>query len=79
MTIDGITSETILKELFDRYPSTILFFIRKRMNCVGCYMSTFDTLGDAVENYHFDWSTFITELKVSIKSEPVHKLVNSDG
>jgi hybrid cluster-associated redox disulfide protein len=59
-----------ISELLRDYPATIPVFIRHRMVCVGCWMSKFDTIADAVWNYGLDMEEFLSELNNFIQSEP---------
>ncbi len=64
---DGIDTQINLKTLFDTWPAVIPVFVRHRMICVGCTMSAFDTLGEAVANYHLEWPAFRSELCAAIQ------------
>jgi len=46
-----ITLDHFMEEILEEWPSTIRFFLEKRMACVGCSLSAFDTLGDALDAY----------------------------
>jgi hybrid cluster-associated redox disulfide protein len=46
-----ITLDLFMDEILDQWPITILLFLEYRMACVGCSMSSFDTLRDALEVY----------------------------
>ncbi len=62
-----LTPPTSLKELVSRHPETIPVFLRHRMACVGCFMSGFDTLEEAVANYALSWEAFTVELQAAIE------------
>lgn len=51
MEDNPITSDLIIADVMRRWPVSILVFIENRMACVGCGMSAFDTLADALEVY----------------------------
>jgi len=70
MTETPLTLDTNLKALFDRWPAAIPVFLRRRMICVGCSMSVFDTLRDAVENYGLDGALFLAEVRAAVESSP---------
>lgn len=46
-----ITPDLIIAEIMDRWPGVINFFLDYRMACIGCSMSSFDTLEDALNVY----------------------------
>ncbi|GIV66441.1 MAG: DUF1858 domain-containing protein [Chloroflexota bacterium] len=60
-----MSPETRINELLRQFPQTVPVFLRHRMVCVGCWMSKFDTLADAVWNYGLDMETFLQELQQS--------------
>ena len=66
-----LTQDITVKELLSRCPETIPVFLRHHMVCVGCYMSGFDTLGEAAANYCLDWEPFLAELQVASDHCPV--------
>ena len=49
-------------ELLDAWSQVIPVFIRHRMICVGCDMSSFETLQDVANNYGIAPETFLREL-----------------
>jgi len=51
MPNDLITPDLIMDEIMERWPGTIILFLENRMACVGCSMSAFDTLEDALKIY----------------------------
>ena len=63
MTFDKVTLQLDLKTLFSQWPETIPVFNKHQMSCVGCNMSAFDTLEDALMNYHLAPGAFLGELQ----------------
>lgn len=57
-----ITSDLIIANVLDRWPQTVEVFLEHRMSCLGCYMSCFDTLEDAVQIYALSRDSFLAEL-----------------
>jgi hybrid cluster-associated redox disulfide protein len=43
-----ITPDLLMGEILTKWPETLPVFIHYRMTCIGCYMSPFDTLEDAL-------------------------------
>jgi hybrid cluster-associated redox disulfide protein len=56
-----IQPESLVAEVLTRWPQTIPVFTRRRMSCVGCSMSGFETLAGAAEIYHLDLREFLKE------------------
>lgn len=55
-------SEFTLAELFQQFPGTIRVFLKHRMACVGCDLSAFETVAEAVAIYGLDTQGFCEEL-----------------
>ena len=49
-------------EVLDIWPQAIRVFLDHDMACVGCAMSTFDTVAEAVANYGGVVDAFLVEL-----------------
>jgi hybrid cluster-associated redox disulfide protein len=56
-------------EVLSVWPRTIRVFLNSRMDCVGCTMSAFDTVSDAVSNYGGALDDFLAELTQAIQEE----------
>jgi hybrid cluster-associated redox disulfide protein len=65
--MERIYPQTNLKALFSQWPATIPVFLHHQMSCVGCSMSVFDNLGEAVANYQLEWPAFLSELYAAIE------------
>jgi hybrid cluster-associated redox disulfide protein len=57
-----ITPNLLLADIMARWPQTVRVFIKYRFSCVGCYLSPFDTLGEALQIYDVPAEKFIAEL-----------------
>jgi len=64
--------ETPIAEIMRSYPQTIQVFLNHRMVCVGCHMSAFDTLADAIDNYEFSAAEFVEKLHEAILQQDEH-------
>jgi hybrid cluster-associated redox disulfide protein len=53
MTIE-INSQTTVFDLLEAHPQVAQLFINRKMACVGCDMSRFETLQDATTIYRVD-------------------------
>ena len=54
-------------ELLKEWPQVIPVFLRHRMTCVGCSMSAFETLEDAVKIHDMILEPFLEELNQAIR------------
>jgi len=52
--------------LLKKWPELISVFIRHRMACVGCSLSRFETVSDAVVVYNIPYDAFHQELLATI-------------
>jgi len=66
MKPNQINPQTVLSSLFTRWPQTIPFFNQRHLKCVGCSISSFDTLQDAAANYDLAIDELIGELQDAI-------------
>lgn len=53
-------------DLLNIFPQVIPVFIRHRMSCVGCSMSSFETLQDAAKIYGISPEGFLCELNEAL-------------
>ncbi|MFO7920361.1 MAG: hypothetical protein R6U99_06010 [Nioella sp.] len=51
-----------LADLITAWPETIPVFVRHRMLCVGCFVSSIHTVTDACIAYELDKDLFLREL-----------------
>ncbi len=57
-----------VSDLLKDWPQVIPVFMRHNMACVGCSMSSFETLGDAAKIYGMIPESFLAELKQVIEA-----------
>lgn len=66
--MDPLLSPTLTVEaLFNRWPQTMNVFVRLRFACIGCAMSSFDTLADVARNYGMSLDQLTDELMAAIE------------
>jgi hybrid cluster-associated redox disulfide protein len=63
-----VTPELKVEETLKRWPETIPVFLKYHMACVGCSMSSFETISGAAEIYQLPVKTFIEELQQAIST-----------
>lgn len=73
-----ISLEISIAETMKKWPETIQVFLDHRMICIGCHMSVFDTLDDAIANYGLSADDFLQLLNDIISSEDVLQNENND-
>ena len=63
---DSISLQLTISDILERWPEVIPIFIKNKMACVGCSLSDFMTLEDALEIYHLEKEPFIEQIKQAI-------------
>lgn len=58
-----------MDEVMKRWPQTIPVLLHYQMGCVGCSMSPFDTLADAIRIYNLPEDQFIKKLCAVIQPD----------
>lgn len=67
----SIHPESIVSDVLNTWPETVPVFLRHHMSCVGCSMSSFETLADAVRIYNIPLDSFLGELHQVVGSNAV--------
>jgi hybrid cluster-associated redox disulfide protein len=60
-------ADQTVAEVLATWPQTIRVFLEHKMGCVGCTMSGFDTVSDAVASYGGTLDTFLTQLAATAR------------
>jgi hybrid cluster-associated redox disulfide protein len=63
-----ITLDLFMDEIMEKWPVTIKLILEYRMACVGCSMSSFDTLRDALQAHDLPQAAVLRALNASIKA-----------
>lgn len=64
-----VTADRTVAEILERWPTTAAVFVRYGTSCVGCEMSTFETLADASAIYHLSLDEFLEDLQQAARQE----------
>lgn len=67
MEKENFDQDVSVGEIMERWPQTLPVFVKFKMGCVGCSMSKFETLRDAIEIYQTPKAEFLQELEQVIK------------
>ena len=62
-----ITPDQYMDEILRTWPGTIPLFLEYRMACVGCSMSAFDTLEEALNIYNLPQEEILNSLNSSVE------------
>jgi hybrid cluster-associated redox disulfide protein len=63
-----VSPGTIVEELLTAFPELAAVFFRRRMACVGCTMSRFETVAEVAGTYGLDLDGFVAELGASLST-----------
>jgi hybrid cluster-associated redox disulfide protein len=66
MTESKITPKMPMNEILSRWPETIPVFLEYKMSCIGCYMSSFDTLEEALAVHNLPIKEMVEALNKTI-------------
>ena len=69
MELPELEESMVITEVFNRWPATTQVFIKHRMACVGCPMSKYSTLEDAIHIYKLSPESFLAELRRAIREK----------
>jgi hybrid cluster-associated redox disulfide protein len=61
-----ITPNLYIDEILEHWPGTIYLFFEYKMACVGCSMSAFDTLEDALKAYNLPQEAVLHSLNKQV-------------
>jgi hybrid cluster-associated redox disulfide protein len=60
-----ITGESVVDEIVTRFPPTARVFVGRRMHCVGCELSRFETLAGAARIYQQPLEPLLADLRAA--------------
>lgn len=66
-----ITPDSLVQDVIQRYPQTILVFARQGLQCVGCYIAPFHTITDCAREHAMGIEPLLGDLNQIIAAEPV--------
>lgn len=57
-----ISTDLMVADIMNEWPATVQVFLKHRMGCIGCYLSPFDSLEDALMVHSIPTELFVNEL-----------------
>jgi len=64
--MDKITTMSNIGEILERWPHIAKIFLEHRMSCPGCYLSSFENLGEALKIYRVPVEPFVNSLNEAV-------------
>jgi hybrid cluster-associated redox disulfide protein len=59
---EPITEESVVQEIVEEFPQTILVFARHGLSCAGCYIAPFHTVADSAREHHLSVEPLLGDL-----------------
>jgi hybrid cluster-associated redox disulfide protein len=61
-----ITADSLVHDIVEDHPQTIVVFAHHGLNCVGCYISPFHTIADSAREYALDVEPLLVDLNRAV-------------
>jgi hybrid cluster-associated redox disulfide protein len=68
-TSQPITADSLVQQVIERHPQTILVFVRHRLQCVGCDISPFHTIADSAREHAVSIEPLLGELNQALAAD----------
>ena len=62
-----ITPDLLVADILTEWPETVQVFLAYRMSCIGCYLSPFDSLEDAMLVHGLPVESIVDELNQRVE------------
>jgi hybrid cluster-associated redox disulfide protein len=69
MSAPLIHADAIVRAVMDAHPATIAVFLRRRMHCPGCAMSSLVTVAEAATSYAIETAGLLDDLRAAAAVE----------
>jgi hybrid cluster-associated redox disulfide protein len=66
MSAPLINADAIVRAVMDAGPESIRVFVRRRMHCPGCVMSSFITVAEAAASYAIETEDLIHDQRTAV-------------
>ena len=73
MKREVITPDLRVADVLRKWPETQVIFLAHRMSCIGCYLSPFDTLEDALTVYGLCVTEILVELNQRVQETKLQR------
>ncbi len=68
-SVEPITAHTLVQAVVERYPQAVEVFVRHRLQCAGCCISSFHTIEDSAREYAVALEPLLRDLNQAIVNE----------
>jgi hybrid cluster-associated redox disulfide protein len=63
-----ITKDIKIEEVVTQYPETMMVFMKNGLHCVGCHVSSFESIEDGAKAHGIDVDALVDDLNRVISS-----------
>ena len=67
--VSSITADSLVQDVIERHPQTIVVFNGHGLQCVGCYISPFHTIADTAREYALTLDSLLLHLNQAIAAD----------
>jgi hybrid cluster-associated redox disulfide protein len=68
-TTQPITADSLVRDVIERHPQTIIVFVRHRLQCIGCDISPFHTIADSAREHAVSIDPLLGDLNQVLATE----------
>ncbi|MGD8398095.1 MAG: DUF1858 domain-containing protein [Anaerolineae bacterium] len=66
-TVEQITAESLVYQVVESHPHTVMVLARHGLHCAGCYISPFHTIADSARAYHVPVEPLLHDLNRAVR------------
>ncbi len=66
---ETISATTTVAEVLAEFPTAASAFVARRLDCIGCDMSAFETISDVAANYRLDARQLLADVRSASRAE----------
>lgn len=67
MSRKTISLTSTVAEVLADFPAAAAAFVARRLDCVGCDMAAFETIGEVAANYRLDAAALLTDIRTAAR------------
>ncbi len=64
-----IAADSLVEQVVESHPETVLVFVRHGLQCVGCYISPYHTIADSAREFAIDLQPLLAELNHAVAAD----------
>ncbi len=65
----GVTKDTAINEVIEKYPDTISIFQQYGLHCIGCPLAQAETIEEACQVHKIDLKKILKDLNKTIRAD----------